>query len=147
MKPGTTADASASELAGLLSRIEGQFADATPARLAELGLEPVVVPLRDDITRPVVTTLWALVGGMAFLWLAACTNVATLFVTRAAGRTREVAIRQALGAGRVAVGRTAMAESIVVAGAGVLLGSLRSGLAQSEGAEVTDWALPDGRIV
>lgn len=64
-----------------------------------------------------------LLGAVAFILLLVCANVASLLLSRSAGRQREMGIRLALGAGRVRVLRQLMAESILMAAAGAMLGT------------------------
>ena len=98
LRPGVTADAAAAELKRILPSIEGVYFDATAQRLAEVQLEPRVVPLKTAMTQPVRPFLLLVFGGTAFLMLVAYANVATLTMVRTDERSRELSVRLALGA-------------------------------------------------
>ncbi len=86
--------------------------------------DPVMVvrPLRDQVVGDIGSVLWVLFGTGAFVLLVACANVATLFLVRADGRQREMAVRAALGASRVGLLGQFVAEGMVLATAGAALG-------------------------
>lgn len=83
-----------------------------------------VVPLQQRLTASVRDTLWVLMTAVAVVWLIGCANIASLLLARAADRTREIALRAALGAGRGRVVRQLLIESGVLAVAGGLGGLL-----------------------
>ncbi len=123
---GRSLDAVRRELSGLTSRLEELFPGDESAFLSDVGLEAQTTTLKEDLVGPVQTTLWVLLGTVGFVLLIACANVANLLLVRAEGRQREMALRVAVGAGRLQVLRSFMGESLVL---GVLGGALGVGLA------------------
>ena len=82
------------------------------------------VQLRDQIISPARTVLLVLLAASALIFVIACSNVANLILARSVRREGELAVRASLGASAGALRRTLLAESLVLCGAGAILGVL-----------------------
>lgn len=103
-----------------LRRLNAQLEEAYPEQRENLTTR--VVPLRQQLLGQTAPVLWLLFGSVALVLAIACANVANLLIARAAGREVESALRHALGANRRAVVLPIIAEALVIAGAGAVLG-------------------------
>jgi len=86
------------------------------------GWIATALPLQDAVVGQIARTLWILLAAVGLVLLVACANVANLFLVRSDARRREVAVRQALGAGRRALAGYFLAESVLLSIAGSVIG-------------------------
>ena len=119
LAPGVSLDEARADLAAVHAAMMREHPEAySPS--AEVRL--TVTPLRAQITAPARTILLLLLAAAAVVFVIACSNVANLILARSMRREGELAVRAALGASRGALRRTLLAESLVLCGAGAVLG-------------------------
>jgi predicted permease len=121
LKAGKTIDQARSELTAIHTALKSDHPDAYPAR-SDMRIE--VAALRDQIAAPARPVLLVLLAAAGIVFIIACSNVANLILARSVRREGELAIRAAVGASRAALRRTLLAESLVLCGAGAILGIL-----------------------
>ena len=137
LKPGVSPEQARSELNGILREIVREHpTDYDPKTAIAL------MPLRDYTVGKVRTALWVLLGAVAMVLLIACTNVAHLALARATAREKEMAVRAALGAGRVRLIRQMLAESVVLAILGGAAGACLAGWGTFALADLSPKQLP-----
>jgi predicted permease len=116
LKPGITLSQAKADMDGIAQNL----AEAYPEADKDAGI--TLVSMKEDMVGNVQPFLIVLLAAVGFLLLIACANVANLLLARAMGRSREFAIRLALGADSMRVIRQLLTESILLAGAGGALG-------------------------
>jgi predicted permease len=121
LKPGITFQQASAYVQLLTNRLrnDGTRAGAY-AKDADWGM--FLVPFTDYIAGDTKTPMLVLLASVGFVLLIACSNIAGLMLARASGRSREIAVRAALGASRWNLIRQTLAESLVLSFAGAILG-------------------------
>jgi predicted permease len=148
MKPGVTLAQARADMDSVARTLATEYPDANR------GTSIFVNPLKEDITGDIAPMLYMLLGAVGFVLLIACANVANLLLARSAARSREFAIRMALGATRRRIMRQLLTESILLSAAGGVLGLLFAAWAAKAALAVIPETVPrtseigiDGRVL
>src|SRR6266851_2395867 len=125
MRHGVTIDQAQGDVTSMASRLSREFTE-----YGAVGRVFNIVSLQREGAREIRVPLLTLFGGAGILLVIACLNVGNLLMARAAARTRETAVRVALGAGRVQLVRQSLVEGLVLAALGGAAGLIvaRGGL-------------------
>ncbi len=121
LAPGATLEQARAELNTVYGAMIRDHREAYPA---QAHFQISAVKLRDQITSNARTILLVLMGASVLIFVIACSNVANLILARTMRREGELGIRAALGASNATLRRTLLAESLLLCGAGALLGIL-----------------------
>jgi putative ABC transport system permease protein len=131
LKPGVTLEQARSDFSSIAAALEDEYPETN------LGWGAVVRPLDEVIVGSTRPQLFIFMAAVALVLLIACANLANMTLARVAIRTRELAVRTAVGAGRGRVIRQLLAESVLLAGVGGVLGVVLAFVALQ--AFVTGW--------
>ena len=118
LKPGVTVEQARAEMELVAARLRRDW----PVFNADLRI--VIYPVMETTVSGVRTQLFVLMGAVAFVLLITCANLGNLLMARAAARRRELAVRQALGAGQRRIAQQLLTESMVLAMIGAIVGLL-----------------------
>ncbi len=123
LRDGAGVEDARAELNGLIADLPQSHPSSPLAvSLAEEKLRSTAVTLKEATVGSVTRALWILLASVGLVLLVACTNVANLFLVRSEARQREVAVRRALGAGRLGIARYFLTESVLLSIAGGVIG-------------------------
>lgn len=136
LKPGVTIEQAQADLSGIMARLATVYPETNRGNGAKVS------SLKERMIGGIGSTLWLLLGAVGFVLLIACVNVSNLLLARSTGRTREFAIRSALGAGRWRLLKQSLVESTLLALTGGGLGLLLAAWGTAAAVGVLPTTLP-----
>lgn len=136
LKPGIPIEQARSDLAAITAHLAAAFPEA------DHGISANILPLNQQVVGDVEPVLLVLLGAVGFVLLIACVNIANLLLARSSARSREFAVRTALGASHARVIRLLVTESLALAFFGGALGLLFAAWSTRAAPSVFPSALP-----
>lgn len=119
LAPGATVQQARVEIKTIRDRVQSEYPEAYDKNS---GYKVTVTPFQQVLGEKARLTLWLLMGAAAFVMIISCANVANLTLMRAVRREQELVVRAALGAGAARLRRLLLAENLVLALGGAVLG-------------------------
>jgi putative ABC transport system permease protein len=124
LQPGATADDANKEITSLYRQFSEEYHARIGSGTVDMSVSTVLMPLRNNIVGDVRQPLLVLLGAIGLVLLIACANLTNLLLARAASRTREMAVRQCLGASAMRIARQTLTESLLLSFIGAVVGIL-----------------------